>query len=264
MPQIEPEVYCIAKTDLDRAEFDRYLKDIGEPNWKPTTTIPGELLIEAAGRMCYRSWQPYDPAKPHCSQPNVSKVREDSKVYFENVLKSRHGSILEHVNMSFICRNVSRIYSHELVRHRAGCAYSQESLRYVRLNIIDFWMPEAILENEKGAKRFREIMKQLGEIQVELAELYDIDNIKSFDKRKELTSAFRRLAPDGLATTILFTANIRALRHIIAMRTDPHAEAEIRLVFDKVAEVCKNSYPFLFQDMERKEDGSWTFEYLKV
>ena len=122
MPRVKPKVYCVAETKLNSDEMTQYLEDIGDPDWKPTTNIPGELLIEAAGRMCYRSWQPYDPGKPYCSQPNVSKVREDSKVYFENVLKSGHGSILEHVNMSFICRNVSRVFTHELVRHRL-CAF---------------------------------------------------------------------------------------------------------------------------------------------
>lgn len=264
MPRIEPEVYCVAKTDLDFAEMEKYLKSIGDPDWNPTTTNPGELLIEAAGRMCYRSWQPYDPEKPYCSQPNVSKVREDSKAYFENVLKSGHGSILEHVNMTFICRNVSRVVTHELVRHRAGCAYSQESLRYVRLNILDYWLPPEILENEQGMELIEREMKKLGKIQEELAKIYDIDNLQSFDKKKKLTSAFRRIAPIGLATSILFTANIRALRHMIAMRTSVHAEAEIRVVFDKIATICKESYPMLFQDMERQEDESWQFKYNKV
>lgn len=264
MPQIEPEVYCVAKTELDQTELQRYLTDIGSPDWKPTTEVGGELLIECAGRLCYRSWMPFDPAKPHCSQPNVSKVREDSKVYFENVLKSGHGSILEHVNMSFICRNISRVFSHELVRHRAGFAFSQESLRYVRLNILDFWIPPEIAEKEGGVEKFHEVMQKLGDIQQELAEIYDIDNIKAFDTKKKLTSAFRRLAPIGLATNILFTANIRALRHVIKMRTDSAAESEIRFVFDKVARICKETYPFLFQDMEYQEDGSWTFLYTKV
>lgn len=264
MPRVKPEVYCVAKTDLNFREMERYLQAIGDPDWKPTTDCGGELLIEAAGRMCYRSWQPYDPEKPYCSQPNVSKVREDSKVYFENVLKSGHGSILEHVSMSFICRNVSRVYSHELVRHRAGCAYSQESLRYVRLNILDYWLPSDVLANEEGAKKFDEVMEKLGKIQGQLAEIYDIDNIKAFDVKKKLTSAFRRIAPIGLATSILFTANIRALRHIIAMRTSIHAEEEIRIVFDDIAKICKETYPMLFQDMGKQEDGSWVFEYNKV
>jgi len=60
-------------------------------------------------------------------------VRSDRREYFENLLRSAHGSVLEHAGYSFALRNVSRVFTHELVRHRAGSAFSQESLRYVRL-----------------------------------------------------------------------------------------------------------------------------------
>ena len=63
------------------------------------------------------------------ANPNVSKVRADRREYFANILRSAHGSVLEHANYSFALRNVSRVLTHELVRHRAGSAFSQESLR---------------------------------------------------------------------------------------------------------------------------------------
>ena len=73
---------------------------------------------------------------------NVSKVREDSAEYLRNILKSGHGSVLEHANFTFLFHNVSRVFTHELVRHRAGAAYSQESMRFVRLTDIPFWFPD--------------------------------------------------------------------------------------------------------------------------
>lgn len=60
----------------------------------------------------------------------------------------------------------------------------------------------------------------------------------------------RRIAPDGLATTIGWSANPRILRHVIEMRTDPSAEEEIRLVFGKIAECVRGRYPHLFDDYE--------------
>ena len=60
-----------------------------------------------------------------------------------------------------------------------------------------------------------------------------------FGVKKEVTSALRRLAPIGLSTDILWTANVRTLRHVIEMRTAPGAEEELRLVFDRVAQIMQ-------------------------
>ena len=55
--------------------------------------------MEFGGRACYRSWEPGLNA-------NVSKVRTDQHEYFANILRSAHGSVLEHANYSFALRNV--------------------------------------------------------------------------------------------------------------------------------------------------------------
>ena len=66
--------------------------------------------------------------------------------------------------------------------------------------------------------------------------------------KKALTSIMRRLAPIGLATTILMTGNHRVWRHLISMRTSRHAEEEIRMVFNKVYEQQLACYPNIYQD----------------
>src|SRR5437899_12930800 len=85
----------------------------------------GEMLCELAGRMCYQSFE-------IGLNPNVTKIREDSKDYFKNLLTKGDGSVSEHGSVSFAFLGVSRIFTHELARHRVGIAISQESLRYVR------------------------------------------------------------------------------------------------------------------------------------
>lgn len=76
---------------------------------------------------------------------------------------------------------------------------------------------------------------------------------------------FRRLAPIGTGTTIMVTGNLRAWRHIIAMRTSVHAEEEIRLVGGRIAEICQREFPNVFQDMYKdKETGAWIFDHSKV
>lgn len=267
MRQIKsPQAYLVAKTMLVPEGLNAYLKDIGNPDWRTDTSVSdGENLIEAAGRMCYRSWQPYDPAKPEASNPNVTNVRRGNDRYIANVLKSGHGSVLEHVNATFIFRNVSRVFTHELVRHRAGMAYSQESLRYVRLDDIPVWIPDSARENPEAEKKFREVVDFLENSQKELAEIFGITDIQDFSSKKMLTSMFRRLAPIGTGTTIMVTGNLRAWRHIIAMRTSVHAEEEIRLVGGRIAEICKREFPNVFQDMYKdKETGAWIFDHSKV
>ena len=154
MRNVSPQVFLVAKTELGNG-LDEYLSTIGSPDWTPDPEVSGgENLVEAAGKMCYRSWQPHDPAKPDCSNPNVGRVREGNRSYLGNVIRMGHGSILEHVSMSFIAHNVSRVVTHELVRHRAGTAFSQESLRYVRLKDLKIWLPPEARENEKVERIF--------------------------------------------------------------------------------------------------------------
>jgi thymidylate synthase ThyX len=152
--------------------------------------------------------------------------------------------------------------THELVRHRAGSAFSQESLRYVRLSDIGFRVPPAL---EPVRKQVLAIVEQLEEFQVSAASELGIDDDGvPFHVKKEVTSALRRLAPIGLSTDIVWTANVRTLRHVIEMRTAPGAEEELRLVFDTIARMMQAEAPGLFQDFGRAEDGSWIPEYRKV
>ena len=85
-----------------------------------------------------------------------------------------------------------------------------------------------------------------------------------FHVKKEVTSALRRLAPIGLSTDIIWTANARTLRHVIEMRTAEGAEEELRLVFDEIARIMQAEAPGLFQDFARQDDGSWVPEHRKV
>jgi thymidylate synthase (FAD) len=262
----EPRVYLVAKTALDAGGLSAYLRDIGSPEWAPDPEVSdAENLIEAAGRMCYRSWQPYDPDKREATNPNVGRVRQGNKRYIGHVLEAAHGSVLEHAQMTFICRSVSRVFTHELVRHRAGMAYSQESLRYVRLDELSFWLPDRFRSNAAAQAKVRDALDFLEGIQKELAELFAIDDTRDFQRKKELTSAFRRLAPTGLATSIMVTGTLRAWRHIIALRTSPAAEEEIRLVLGQIARICLREFPHVFQDMEyHEQSGEWTFAHPKV
>jgi thymidylate synthase (FAD) len=262
MHETTPQVFLIARPSIDVEGMRGYLRDVGGEGWLDRrlqetggAANAGELLVEFAGRACYRSWEPG-------LNPNVSRVRSDQREYFANILRSAHGSVLEHASYSLAIRNCSRVFTHELVRHRAGSAFSQESLRYVRLADIGFRVPPA-LEQVRG--RVLSIVEQLEEFQISAAKELGIEEDGvPFHVKKEVTSALRRLAPIGLSTDIVWTANVRTLRHVIEMRTAEGAEEELRLVFDDVARVMQSEAPGLFQDFTRNNDGSWVPEHRKV
>jgi thymidylate synthase (FAD) len=253
-------VFLIARPSVDVDGMRGYLREVGGESWlerrlAEPEQVAGELLVEFGGRACYRSWEPG-------LNPNVTRVRTDRREYFANILSSAHGSVLEHANFSFALRNVSRVFTHELVRHRAGSAFSQESLRYVRLTDIGFRVPPGL---EPVRERVLNMVEQLEEFQVSAAAELEIDaEGVPFHVKKELTSALRRLAPLGLSTDIIWTANARTLRHVIEMRTAAGAEEELRLVFDMIAELMCSEVPLLFQDFARQDDGSWIPAHRKV
>jgi hypothetical protein len=195
------------------------------------------------------------PLVNHNGARNDSWQRYKGKVY---CVKVPNGLL-------FVRRNGKPVVSgntHELVRHRAGSAFSQESLRYVRLADIGFRVPPAL---EPVREQVLSIVEQLEEFQLSAAKGLGIDDEGvPFHVKKEVTSALRRLAPIGLSTDIVWTANARTLRHVIEMRTAAGAEEELRLVFDRIARIMQAEAPGLFQDFVRGDDGSWVPEFSKV
>jgi thymidylate synthase (FAD) len=262
MHETSPTVFLIARPAVDLDAMRGYLADVGGESWltrrlAETDGAPnqGELLVEFCGRACYRSWEPG-------LNPNVSRVRTDPVAYLDNILSSAHGSVLEHANYTFALRNVSRVATHEIVRHRAGAAYSQESLRYVRLVDIGFRVPPAL---EPMRQQCIELVERLEEFQVEAARALGIDQSGiPFHVKKEVTSALRRLAPMGVSTDLIMTMNLRTLRHVVEMRTEPGAEEELRLIFGRIGEIMVQESSGAFQDFLRAEDGSWKPKYRKV
>lgn len=231
-----------------------------------------EQIIELMARRCYKSYAPG-------LNPNVTKIRTDSAEYLANIAKQRHGSVTAHGMVTYAFEDVSRVFTHEIVRNWVGNERSQESLRYVRLTNLRFWIPPIIA----SASEYRnvaddpeqEVMMTPTEIflsvidtcewaQRALAKYYDIDNIKDFEVKKKLTSAFRRVAPIGLATGIGISFNLRALRWIIEQRTSRHAEEEIRLAFGMVAEDAFKRWPLMFQDFSKVDTGDGMFEYVPI
>src|SRR5688572_10123914 len=177
----------------------------------------GERLAEFAGRLCYMSQK--NPAK------------RATRDYLENIKKQGHGSVLEHANYSLLLEGVSRSLTHELVRHRAGFAYSQLSQRYVDESEANFVVPPAIIGDETLETQWRaqieEAQKSYVRLVDQLMERYGwvADKVH---RRKMAREAARGVLPNSTETKIVVTANARAWRTMLELRSSEGAELEIR------------------------------------
>lgn len=277
MRQVEPSVILLMKPEIHWPGVEQYLQDVGGMKWFERVyplvcdtdrrmadgsvqgaLDDGEALVEFMGRLCYRSWDVG-------LNPNVTKVREDSAEYLANVLSSLHGSVFEHASYSFVFHNVSRVETHEHVRHRAGVAISQESMRYVRLDDLPIWQPTWALEDEDLQREVTTWLYQTEQLQKFMAVHFDLDREGvPFSEKKAKTSYMRRWSPQGVATELGWTANIRTIRWVLQQRTETGAEEEIRMVMQQMGNIMKTICPSFFADFTEDENGQWVTNYRKV
>jgi len=206
--------------------------------WKGEST-DGERLAEFAGRLCYMSQR----------NPAGRTTRE----YLDNILKQGHGSVLEHANYSLLLEGISRSLTHELVRHRAGFAYSQLSQRYVDESEAAFVVPPAIIGDEALEQAWRAQMESAKQSYVTLVdELMDryawvADKVH---RRKMAREAARGVLPNSTETKIVVTANVRAWRTMLELRCGEGAEQEIRRLGILVLRLMQAEVPAFFGDFE--------------
>lgn len=232
-----PKVYLVGRQQTDPAEIDRFLADHSVETWQTDTDIAGQKLCEIAGRLCYMSF-----AKP---RPGGNAA------YLEHILEVGHGSVLEHAVWNFIITGVSRSFTHELIRHRAGFGYSQLSQRYVDESTADFVEPDCIAEEPRLHALWLEAVSKSHEAYCALVEglmnkYADVED-KTL-RRKMARQAARSVLPNATETKIFVTANARALRHFIELRANEFAEVEIRKVAAEFLRILQADAPGIFGD----------------
>ncbi len=257
----EPGVVLVAQQQVQIDGLRKFLEGF-DPSLNfpayvddPTALPGGTLLCKTAGQTCYCSWG------------EKRTMNAEAGKYVGNIVASGHGSVLEHAVYSFFLYGISRSLTHELVRHRAGFAYSQVSQRYVDDTTLRFVMrPEydgdSVLESrffgniEHAAKEYREITDALEEKQAGGSEI--LSGEKKRDLRKKVQQAARSVLPNETEAPITVTANARAWRHTLEMRASDHAETEIRRLFMKIYYILVQVDPILFGDYQvvRLPDGT--------
>ncbi|MCR9222887.1 MAG: FAD-dependent thymidylate synthase [Hyphomonas sp.] len=202
-----------------------------------------DLIPELAGRFCYQSW---------------GKGRS-TPAYYENIREEGHGSILEHANITLAISGVSRSLTHELVRHRAGFAISQESQRYVNANDIRFVVPPLLLWITGGRTDTSDIqdweLQQVNALaayesdQALYKEILEEAGYSPRTRKKRANEAARAQLPNACETKLIWTGNIRALRHFLATRGGAGADLEIRRLARAILAVCEDKAPENFMDI---------------
>lgn len=267
---LEPTVTILAASETD---FDESL-DLYTDGWHNSNNycnFDADFIPEFAGRVCYQSFTKRRPG--------------GNKEYLKHILELGHGSILEHSVITFLITGVSRSLTHELIRHRAGTAFSELSQRYYEVSDgrLGFILPpdmigdEALtaamtLEVRHAIKKYDDFTtmlvaklsnKWLEESPEKNASREDLTYI-----RKSARQAARAILPNCTETHMVMTGNIRAWRNIIEQRGSIHADKEIRRLACKIAELSKFLAPNCFQDLElyTDTDGSQSarFTFRKV
>jgi thymidylate synthase (FAD) len=230
--------------------FPEYLDD-------PTVLPDSSQLCKTAGQTCYASFGPR------------RTKNENATAYIERLTSAGHGSVLEHANFNFLLYGISRSVTHELVRHRAGAGFSQVSQRYVSGAVLRFVERPEYQEDEglhrlfeeradRAAAEYEEMADRLLERQEGGASMLTADY--KTDARKKVQQTARSLLPNETEAPMVFTGNVRALRHIVEMRADAHAESEIRNLAVRIFLCLITVDPILFGDYRIGElpDGTFT------
>lgn len=260
---VRPKVYLVTKPSVDWEQVAAFLADEGVPGI-PDSIRAGEdesaAIAEISARLCYMSY---------------GRGRRDIADFINNLLRSKDGSVFEHINYGFVFTGVSRSLTHELVRHRAGFAYSQRSQRYVDESGSRFVAPPALADAAGGEAEAAFITaiegasQSYGMLVKALESAIPRDGFEfATDHRKAIRQAARAVLPNATETKIFVTANVRAWRHFIEMRGSAFADVEIRGLAIMVLEALQVEAPLLFGDftIDALPDGSKTAtpKYSKV
>jgi len=196
-------------------------------NWNSDTDVAGQAVAEFAGRLCYLSFGPDAGLE---GGHKLIPGRTTNSDYLANILRTRHGSVLEHATWTFLIEGVSRALTHELVRHR-HLSYSQLSQRYVDESEVAFVLPPEVPAEGPAYDLFvRSCERSLEDYRALLAltEEQVKDEPSATLRRKRARQTARSLLPNAAETKIVVTGNARAWRHFIELRGSASAEAEIR------------------------------------
>jgi len=186
-----------------------------------------EQTVALAARLCY-------------SPVSIGELREklesaDIEKFLDKIMSLGHHSVLEHVSFTFAIEGISRVTTHQLVRHRIA-SFSQQSQRYVsHKEHFTSIMPDSIAVNDEAQQIFADMSETVHKAYGRLIEL----GIPAEDARYIL--------PNATETKIIMTMNARELLHYFALRCCERAQWEIREMSIEMLRLVKRVAPVIFR-----------------
>ena len=186
-----------------------------------------------ACRTCYSAGSPITNYEKEFTADAHSK--EDMLKLINYVMSSGHTSILEDQTLTFLIEGVDRSLTHQLVRHRAGVVFQQQSQRYVEFKDgnFDYVIPKSIEVTESLKSDFEATMKYSGT-------MYD-----KFIKAGVPAEDARAVRPNACCTNIVMTVNLRQLGHMCNERLCSTAQLPIRNLFKEITKQTVEVLPFM-------------------
>ena len=229
--------------------FGNYFDDLTFGNDGDDELADSDVLVKFAGQLCYMSFGP------------KRTWNKDASKYLENIKRQGHGSVLEHASFTLLFWGIDRTLTHELVRHRAGFAFSQVSQRYVGPKTLRFVMrPERVANQtdmgllreqfcraiDSAARGYRETIGGMEQVAADGHPAFQAES--ATERRKKIHQVARDLLPGCTEAPILVTGNVRAWRHFIEMRAHPKADTPIRDAAVKALTILRDAAPLCFED----------------
>ncbi|MEA4847656.1 MAG: FAD-dependent thymidylate synthase [Clostridiaceae bacterium] len=211
-----------------------------------------EKLVASAAKLCYSP----------VGIENIMGGLDEAKVdkFLKMLMDLGHESPVEHVSFTFGVEGISRVLTHQLVRHRIGCSYSQQSQRYVCLTQFEYIIPPEIEKIPAAKERFIKAMEEDQRIYNELAELLKEGHMKKYLSEGKTEKQARAMAektaiedaryvfPNACETKIVFTMSARALMNFFKQRCCNRAQWEIREMAEEMLRQVKGVAPILFKN----------------
>ena len=186
-----------------------------------------ERVVAMAARLCYSAAGAEELAEKMTDE-QVEKL-------VDKIIQMGHASTMEHVSFTFGIEGVSRVLTHQLVRHRLA-SYSQQSQRYVAEHDFEYILPPSIAERPEASERFKALMENIQQAYNDLVEA----GVPKEDARYVLANATE--------TKIVVTMNARSLMHFFNLRCCNRAQWEIRELAYKMLAEAKAVAPLLFKN----------------
>lgn len=186
-----------------------------------------ERTVAMSARLCYSAIGAAELEEKISDEKAATLVRK--------LVSMGHLSTLEHVTFTFAIEGVSRVLTHQLVRHRIA-SYSQQSQRYVKEHDFETIMPASIAARPAAKARFEALM-------LEIQGLYD-----EFIEQGVKAEDARYILPNATETKIMCTFNARSLLNFFRLRCCTRAQWEIRALAEEMLRQCKSVAPVIFEN----------------